>query len=68
MKDITDPLEIFWDNMLSRVPDRVRAAFAMLQVEERQAVLEHLRTMASEPGWHPEQRRSAEAALEVLEN
>ena len=63
---LSDPLEILWDNLLSRQPDQVRAAFATLTVTEQQAVLDHLRRMSQEAGWHPEQRRSAQAALDAL--
>lgn len=62
----SDPLEIFWDNLLSRQPERIRAAFATLTGAEQQVVLEHLRKMNQEEGWHLEQRRSAQAALDAL--
>ncbi len=68
MDDFIDPLEALWSSLLSRHPDTIRTAYQTLSVEEQQAVLEHLRRMASEPGWHPEQQRSAEAALHALKN
>jgi len=58
--------ETLWENLLSRQPERVRAAFAVLNAAEGAAVLAHLQRMAEEPGWHPEQRISAAAALEAL--
>lgn len=64
--DGTD-LEDLWDGLLSRVPERVRAAFSQLEERERKAVSAHLRRMASEPGWHLEQRESARSALEILD-
>jgi len=60
-------LEKLWNGLLSRQADRVRVAFESLAHDERKAVLEHLLRMAQEPGWHPEQRASARAALEVLQ-
>jgi hypothetical protein len=66
MADARGSLEQFWDNLLSRQSARVRATFATLNEEGRRAALSHLQRMASEPGWHPEQRASAEAALEAL--
>ncbi|MEN4013634.1 MAG: hypothetical protein AB1453_12590 [Chloroflexota bacterium] len=63
---LTDPLEIFWDNLLSREPTRIRAAFATLDHASQSAVLTHLERMASEDGWHPEQAASAQAALREL--
>ncbi|MBN2501235.1 MAG: hypothetical protein JXB38_10685 [Anaerolineales bacterium] len=63
---MVDPLEQFWNEILSRQPDKVRAAFAGLDTEAKQAVLTHLESMVSESGWHPEQVRSAQAALAAL--
>ena len=63
-----DPLEGLWDGLLSRAPEQVRAVFATLEPAEKQAVLVHLKHIASEPGWQPEQRASAQAALEALEH
>ena len=62
-----DPIELLWDALLSRQVDQVRAAFSGLQPQEQQAVMEHLQRMAGEPGWHREQRISAQAALEALQ-
>lgn len=61
-----DQLEILWDDLLSRQPDLIKAAFASLDVSDQQTVLTHLQKMVREDGWQPEQRLSAEAALEVL--
>lgn len=60
-------LEHFWGEILSREPTRTRAAFAELKDEaERQAVVEHLRRMATEDGWTEPQRVSAQRALAAL--
>lgn len=61
-----DPLAEFWDQLLSRQPKKIRAAYQRLDQTTRQAVVAHLRRMASESGWHPEQRTSARSALEAL--
>ncbi len=66
MDDTSDPLEKLWDDLLSRQENQIRAAYQELTSEEQDAVLEHLQRMVSEPGWHPEQRLSAHAALRVL--
>ena len=63
---MSDQIENFWAEILSRQSDRVRSAFATLSGEEKEAVLNHLRRMTREPGWHPEQADSAEKALQVL--
>jgi hypothetical protein len=61
-----DVLETLWDRLLSRQPEQVREAFDSLAPGEQAAVRAHLERMASEPGWHPQQRASAQAALAVL--
>ena len=63
---MVDPLELFWNEILSRHPEKVRAAFIGLDTETKQAVLVHLERMTSESGWHPEQVRSAQVALTAL--
>lgn len=67
MDELSNSLEALWEDLLSREAERVQQAFATLGRDERQAVLAHLRVMATEPGWQPEQRLSAQAALEFLE-
>ena len=69
-KRMDDPgsysIESLWDALLSRQPDQVRLAFESLDNEEKTLVLQHLHRMSEEPGWHPEQRLSAIAALEAI--
>jgi hypothetical protein len=60
-------LDSLWDKLLSRRPELIRAAFEGLSPSEQGSVLAHLGRMTSEPGWHPEQRASASAALIALE-
>lgn len=67
MDENLDPIEDLWDGLLSRQPELVRAAFSSLDLAERSAVLAHLQRIVSEAGWHPEQRLSAQAALDALE-
>lgn len=62
-----DPLEAFWDAILSRQPERIRAAYLPLDQATRGALISHLTRMVSEPGWHLEQIQSAQAALDALE-
>jgi hypothetical protein len=61
-----NPEEIVWESILSRDPAQVRKAYLDLDAETRRAVSAHLRVMAGEEGWHPEQVISALAALEVI--
>lgn len=66
MTEARDPLEIFWDAILSRQPEQIRAAFAPLDAQDRRDLIAHLQRMVSEEGWHPEQRKSAQTALDTL--
>ncbi|HEX2981454.1 MAG TPA: hypothetical protein VHO48_14400 [Anaerolineaceae bacterium] len=66
--DDPDPIQDFWDNLLSEEPERIRAAYATVEEALRPAVLAHLQRMVSEDGWHPQQRASARAALDALQS
>jgi hypothetical protein len=61
-----DQLEILWDGLLSREPRLIKSAFASLNLIDQQMVLAHLQRMVEEAGWQPEQRLSAQAAIDVL--
>lgn len=63
-----DWLEQIWDELLSRQAARIRATFAGLDEDSRREVLAHLQRMATEEGWHPEQVKSARAALRALQS
>ena len=62
----SNSLESLWENLLSRQADQIHLAFNSLPLTERRAVVDHLQRMAHDPGWQPEQRLSAEAALSAL--
>ena len=64
----TEQLETLWDNLLSRQPELVRAAFDSLNSPSQKIVLAHLQRMASETGWQLEQQASALAAIQILKN
>jgi hypothetical protein len=68
MNEYHGALESLWDNLLSRQPALIQEVFGSLSDEQRQAVWEHLQRMVSEAGWQPEQRISAQSALDVLSN
>jgi hypothetical protein len=55
-----------WELLLSRDPVRILKTYDSLPPDQKRAVLEHLEKMTSEPGWQPEQRLSARAALDVI--
>lgn len=61
-----DYLESIWDALLSRDPVQILPAYTSLDPSSQAVVLAHLDKMAHEDGWHPEQRRSALAALDVI--
>lgn len=64
--EFLDPLELFWEQMLSRDPQLIQAAFASIDPATRQQVMDHIQAMATQEGWHPDQRQSAQAALDAL--
>ncbi len=61
-----DPLEFFWDRLLSRSPEQIRAIFKTIDETSQREVLAHLKKMTTEEGWHPEQVISAQTALNVI--
>lgn len=56
----------FWSAILSRNPQQIREAFILLDESSKKAVVNHLEKMATEAGWHPEQVKSAKAALLII--
>ncbi|MBP9040313.1 MAG: hypothetical protein KBF64_00920 [Anaerolineaceae bacterium] len=60
-------LEQAWDGILSRDRERILNTFHSLDAESQKTVFNHLNRMASEEGWHPEQVKSAQCALKVIE-
>jgi hypothetical protein len=67
MEQSQDELEALWDALLSRQTDLILKAYNSLDIEDKEAVMNHLRRMSTEMGWHPEQAASAKSALDVLE-
>jgi hypothetical protein len=67
MKNTADSLDSIWDKLLSRQPALIAEAFRSLAQEDQESVRIHLRRMAEEPGWQPEQRASAQAALRAID-
>ncbi len=67
MERTPEQLEALWNNLLSRQPELVRVAFNSLDSSNQEIVLAHLKNMAGESGWQPEQIISAKAALHALE-
>jgi hypothetical protein len=61
-----DQIETLWDRLLSRDESAIRLAFAALDRDSQQAIRAHLLRMAVKSGWHPEQRQSAQFALDTL--
>ncbi len=66
--EIPISLDDLWDQLLSRHPETIRAAFSQIDKQQQTNVLLHLQRMATEEGWHSEQRASARAALEALKS
>jgi hypothetical protein len=64
---MTDPLQIFWDDILSENPMKITDTFNSLSASEQQKVLVHLYKMTNEPDWHSAQVQTASKAIEVIE-
>ena len=63
---MTTFLEILWNNILSRDDSLICEQYETLSDIDQQTVWEHLNKMASEEGWHPEQVKSAQVAIDAL--
>jgi len=50
-----DLIEKFWQEILSRDPLRIKAAFKPLCDREQNEVYNHLKRMSCDDGWHLEQ-------------
>lgn len=59
-------IEIIWDQILSRDTELIRKMYQTLGEDEKEAVFHHLRKMISEEGWHAEQVKSAQFALQII--
>jgi hypothetical protein len=67
MAEMLDPLEQLWSDLLSRNKELIKTAFQALDRASQENVLVHLHRMLMEDGWHREQRKSAQAALDALD-
>lgn len=63
---MTTFLEILWNNILSRDASLICEQYETLSDIDQQTVWEHLNKMATEEGWHPEQVKSAQVAIDAL--
>jgi hypothetical protein len=66
MSSTSEQLEKIWGNLLSRERDLVLSTFRRLDPSSRKVVMDHLKEMSTGEGWHPEQKISADYALEIL--
>lgn len=57
---------MIWDMLHSRQPAMIEKAFTSLESDQKKAVMDHLQILVAEPGWQPEQRVSAQAALDTI--
>jgi hypothetical protein len=68
MDNTFEQLELLWNDLLSRQTELIQQAFKSLDIPSQKMVIDHLQKMVNESGWQPEQRVSAKAALNALEN
>jgi hypothetical protein len=62
------PVEIVWEKILSRDAEQIKETFSSLDIASQANVLAHLRVICEEEGWHPEQKISAQTALDTIES
>jgi hypothetical protein len=59
-------IEKLWDDLLSRDSVLIQHTYKQLGDKEKKEILDHLVKMITKPGWHMEQKRSAQAAIEAI--
>jgi hypothetical protein len=59
-------IEEIWEQVLCRDSESIRKAFAALDRNDRRSLTIHLQKMVTETGWQPEQRKSAQIALDAI--
>jgi hypothetical protein len=68
MDNASEQLELLWYKLLSSQPELIRDAFNSLDPASKKTVIAHLKHMAIDPGWQPEQQLSARAGLLALQD
>lgn len=66
MTDNNFDIEALWGDLLSQEAGRIKTTFNRLLPAEQENILKHLKRMATESDWHPNQRVAAQAALQIL--
>ncbi len=61
-----EPLDKIWGDLLSRDPGLIHRIYDSISKTEQATVFRHLEKMVREEGWHPEQQKSAQVALDVI--
>ena len=59
-------IEQLWEAILSRDAGLVAAAYSELDEIDRKEINKHLIKMTTEPGWHADQQRSAQIAIDII--
>ena len=59
-------IEQLWETLLSCDPSLIQRTYKLLAENEKKSVKNHLIKMATETGWHLEQKRSAQAAIDAI--
>ncbi len=66
--DPREDLDGFWETLLGRDPEKIRALWKDLDIPEQESIRAHLERMAFEDGWTMSQRLSAHTALEAIKD
>ena len=59
-------IDQLWETLLSRDPSLIQRTYKQLAENDKKSVKDHLLKMATVTGWHLEQKRSAQAAIDAI--
>ena len=60
--------EDLWSYILSEDNEKINNVLNFLSSLELEVIINHLKIMTTEEGWHPSQQRSAAIALNIMQN
>ena len=64
---LDNELEHIWNGILSKEGELIISTYNSLDEDSKIVVLQHLKRMVTEEGWHPKQVVTAQTALNAIE-
>jgi hypothetical protein len=59
-------IDRFWDALLSCDLELIQKTYKHLKEKDQEMIMDHLIKMTTEFGWHQEQKRSAQTAIDAI--